>query len=81
MAPHHGSPAANGEDLAHWAAPRVVVACRELPHGPRDGGAAFRTAGARYLVTARDGAVTLHSHASGLAVETFRGERFVVSRR
>jgi competence protein ComEC len=79
MAPHHGSPAANTPDLARWARPQVVVACREPPRGSRDGGQAYRDAGARYLSTGKDGAVVLRSHASGLVVETFRtGERFVV---
>jgi competence protein ComEC len=79
MAPHHGSPAANTPELAQWARPQVVVSCQEAARGPRDGGAAYRDAGARYLSTGRDGAVTIHSHVSGLVVETFRGgERFVV---
>jgi competence protein ComEC len=79
MAPHHGSPAANPPELARWARPEVVVSCQGPRPGPRDGGEAYRAAGARYLSTAREGAVTVRSHASGLVVETFRtGERFVV---
>ncbi len=79
MAPHHGSPAANRPELARWARPQVVVSCQEPRHGRRDGGEAYREAGIRYLSTGTDGAVTVHSHASGLVVETFRsGERFVV---
>lgn len=55
------------------------MACQGPSLGPRDGGEAYRAAGARYLRTGRDGAVIIHSHASGLVVETFRtGERFVV---
>jgi competence protein ComEC len=79
MAPHHGSPAANPPELARWARPQVVVASQGLRPGPRDGGEAYRDAGARYLSTAREGAVIIRSHASGLVIETFRtGERFVV---
>jgi hypothetical protein len=68
--------------LARWARPEVVVSCQGPPRGSRDGGEAYRDAGAHYLSTGRDGAVTVHSHASGLVVETFRaGERFVVRPR
>jgi competence protein ComEC len=79
QAPHHGSPAANGEGLAAWVDPRVVVACQGPPPGRSDGGDAYRRRGSAYLSTWRVGAVTIHSHATGLVVETFRtGERFVV---
>jgi hypothetical protein len=53
-----------------------------VTRGPRDGGEAYRDAGTRYLSTDREGAVTVHSHVSGLVVETFHtGERFVVPPR
>jgi competence protein ComEC len=82
QAPHHGSAAANTPELARWAGPGVVVACAGPTPGRRDGGEAYRAAGVRYLSTAREGAVTVRSHASGLVVETFRtGERFVVRPR
>jgi competence protein ComEC len=78
QAPHHGSPAANGTLLERWASPRVVVACQGPPPGKGDGGDAYRQAGARYLSTWRVGALTVHSHPTGLVVETFRtAERFV----
>jgi competence protein ComEC len=79
MAPHHGSPAANGPELARWATPRVVISCQGPERGRSDRGDAYRALGAHYLSTWRTGAVTIHSHATGLVVETFRtGERFVV---
>jgi hypothetical protein len=79
MAPHHGSLAVDGAGLARWAGPRVVIACQGPEGGRSDGGDAYRAAGAHYLSTWRCGAVTIHSHATGLVVETFRtGERFVV---
>jgi competence protein ComEC len=82
MAPHHGSLPANGPDLAEWARAPVVVVCQGVPHGPYDGGDAYRRLGQRYLSTYPNGAVTLRSHASGVVVEIFRsGERFVVPAR
>jgi competence protein ComEC len=79
MAPHHGSPAANGMALARWARPRVVVSCQGPEAGRKDGAAPYRDAGATYLTTHQDGAVTVRSHAGGLVVETFRGgARFVL---
>ncbi len=79
MAPHHGSPAANGPGLAHWAQPRVVISCQGAERGRSDGGDAYRALGTRYLSTWAHGAVTIHSHSTGLVVETFRtAERFVV---
>jgi competence protein ComEC len=79
MAPHHGSLTANGPELARWARPRVVVSCQGPEMGRKDAGQWYRTVGARFQTTHHDGAVTVHSHQSGLVIETFRsGERYAV---
>jgi competence protein ComEC len=78
MAPHHGSPAANTEELAKWARPGVAVSCQGAETGRKDGGGPYRAVGARYLDTHHDGAVSIRSHSSGLVVETYRGGERVV---
>lgn len=79
MAPHHGSRLANTEAVVRWARPQAAVACQGPPRWGDDGGDAYRAAGVRYLSTWRDGAVTVHSHPSGLAMEAYRtGERFAI---
>jgi competence protein ComEC len=81
MAPHHGSLLANPDALAEWAQPRVVVASRGPPWGANRYREPDSAAGARYFGTWPHGAVTVHSHAGGLVVETFvTGERLVVRR-
>lgn len=78
MAPHHGSRGANTPELAAWARPHVVVSCQGLrANTPED---LYKRAGARYLDTARYGAITIRSNHAGLWVETFRTqERFLVA--
>lgn len=65
QAPHHGSAAALPEALRQWARPSLIVVSR----GPR-------TTGSSAILEAWDtwthGAITLHSHGSGLSAETFR---------
>jgi competence protein ComEC len=79
QAPHHGSHAANTPDLAAWARPRVVVACDGAPRNPTGVKEPYSSTGTTYLSTYEHGAVTIHSHQSGLAVETFvTGARFVL---
>ena len=79
MAPHHGGRRSNTPDFAHWARPRVVVACQGPPLGLRPTPEPYSALGLRYLGTWPHGAITVRSHASGLVVETFvTGERFVV---
>jgi beta-lactamase superfamily II metal-dependent hydrolase len=79
QAPHHGSHAANTPDLAAWARPRVVVACDGAPRNPGGVKEPYSLAGTTYLSTFEQGAVTIHSHQSGLAVETFvTGKRWVL---
>jgi competence protein ComEC len=79
MAPHHGSRRANTPELAAWCRPRVAVSCQGPPPGWREGPEPYTSRGARFLGTWPHGAVTVRSHGSGLAVETFvTGERFVV---
>ncbi len=78
MAPHHGSPAANQDRLADWAAPRIVVAC----DGPRPLSKAvdaYTRKKIPYWVTWPHGTITFRSHRTGLIAETFRtGQRVVV---
>ncbi|MCS6851595.1 MAG: ComEC/Rec2 family competence protein, partial [Gemmataceae bacterium] len=72
MAPHHGSPTANGPALAAWAAPKVVVSCEGFRPGRPRTAAVYQAVGAAFYSTWEWGAVTLRSHASGLVLETFR---------
>jgi competence protein ComEC len=79
MAPHHGSKRANTPDLADWARPRVVVSSQGPPRSPSGDKEPYTATGARFLSTWEQGAVTIHSHASGMAIETFvTGQRFVL---
>jgi competence protein ComEC len=79
MAPHHGSRLANTAELARWAQPRVVISCEGPPHGPARAVEPYSSMGAGFLGTWPHGAVTVHSHTSGLVIETFQtGHRFVV---
>jgi competence protein ComEC len=79
MAPHHGSRRANTPDLAAWARPRVVVSCQGPPRSVGDAAEPYRARGATFLGTWPHGAVTVHSHSSGLVVETFvTKQRFLV---
>jgi competence protein ComEC len=69
MAPHHGSTRANTTELAKWARPRVVVSCQGRPtSGGRE---PYTATGAHFLGTWPHGAITVHSHSSGIVVETF----------
>jgi competence protein ComEC len=77
QAPHHGGKGPNTPALAEWTRPRLVIACQ----GPSVSARAdpYTAVGARYLSTHEVGAVTVHSHVSGMVVETFRTrERWIV---
>jgi competence protein ComEC len=81
MAPHHGSRRIDVEGLMKWARPQVIVACQGPPLVISAGNPveAYQKGGGRYLGTWPHGAITLHSHTSGLVVETFVSrERLVV---
>jgi competence protein ComEC len=79
MAPHHGSARSDPPALAGWARPRLVVSCQGLPRGASRTPAAYAAGGAEFLSTHEHGAVTVRSHPSGLAAETFRtGRRLAV---
>jgi len=74
MAPHHGSRRIDVEGLVKWARPQVIVACQGPPLTTTAGAspeAAYQKGGGRYLGTWPHGAVTIHSHTSGLMVETY----------
>jgi competence protein ComEC len=78
MAPHHGSAAANNRLLAEWARPRLVVACDSRPLKVTEGDP-YGAVRAEVWVTGLEGAVTIHSHVTGMTAETFRtGKRLVV---
>jgi competence protein ComEC len=81
MAPHHGSAAANGLDLAVWARPRVVISCESAPRGPTRPAEPYSAHGAHFFGTWPHGAITLRSHASGLILETFASKQQLVIRR
>jgi competence protein ComEC len=79
QAPHHGSKAANTPALAAWARPRVVISCQGPPRGAAHASDPYKEIGARFLGTWPHGAITIHSHRTGLVVETFlTGEHFAV---
>jgi competence protein ComEC len=71
MAPHHGSLRSNGERLALWARPRVVVSCQGPPRGSDRLPDVYRRSGARTLGTFPHGAVTVRSRGRGLVIETY----------
>ncbi|MFL5243474.1 MAG: DNA internalization-related competence protein ComEC/Rec2 [Gemmataceae bacterium] len=78
MAPHHGSLAANKKELAEWANPHVVIACQGPPRWPSRKTEPYTERGMRYLGTWPHGAITIHSAAGQLNVETYKtGERYV----
>jgi competence protein ComEC len=82
MAPHHGSRFPNTPELAHWAQPKVVISCEGPPHGPTRPAEPYTPIGARFLGTWPHGAITVHSHTTGIVVETFQtGHRFVIRSR
>jgi competence protein ComEC len=82
MAPHHGSHLANRQELAAWARPQVAIACQGPPLGGAPVVEPYTAGGARFLGTWPHGAITVHSHPSGLVIETYQsGERFVVHAR
>ena len=79
MAPHHGSRAANTPRLADWGRPRVVVSCEGPPRGSSRHAEPYTSRGAHFLGTWPHGAITIHSHPTGLVLETYRsGQRLVV---
>ncbi len=80
MAPHHGSKTSNTPELAAWARPKVVVACQGAPRLPGAAQEPYSKAGARFLDTWSQGAVTVRSHETGVVVETFRTSQQVVIR-
>jgi competence protein ComEC len=81
MAPHHGSATSNNSQLAAWAQPKIVVSCEGLPRGQIRGPEPYTRTGAAFLGTWPHGAVTIHSRAGSMIVETFQSrQRFVVRR-
>jgi competence protein ComEC len=79
MAPHHGSKASNIPALAAWARPRMVVSCEGAPTAGVRGPEPYTAVGATFLGTWPHGAVTVRSHRTGLAVETYiTRQRFAV---
>jgi len=80
MAPHHGSRVANTSQLADWARPRVVVSCEGTPRGPARPPEPYSRAGARFLGTWPNGAVTVRSSLDGLVVETYRTQERITLR-
>jgi competence protein ComEC len=81
MAPHHGSRVSNTPRLAAWAHPGAVVSCEGPPRGGLRHSEPYTALGARFLGTWPHGAVTIHSHSTGLVLETYQtGERLVLHR-
>ena len=79
MAPHHGSVAANTDELAEKTSPRLVIACDGPKNIRAKGDDAYTKRKIPYWITWPHGAITLRSHATGMTAETSRtGQRFVV---
>jgi competence protein ComEC len=72
QAPHHGSRRLDAAGLTAWARPRLVVSCQGRPRGAPGEPEAYTRGGCQFLGTWPHGAVTVVSHRSGLAVETFK---------
>jgi len=78
LAPHHGSKSANTSTFASWAKPKLVVSSQK-PSDAKGLKAVYEPLGAKVWDTASSGAITLHSHRTGLTAEAFRTkERLVV---
>ncbi len=74
MAPHHGGRTASPPELAAWVRPRLVVAHNATGEA-KDAAAVYRDAGADFLGTWPNGAVTITSKVNELRVETYRTKR------
>jgi competence protein ComEC len=74
MAPHHGSPAALPQALLKWSQPKLVVVSRGQRASPL-------TNAPDAWDTWTHGAITFHSHATGLSAETFRTKQRLVVKR
>jgi competence protein ComEC len=72
QAPHHGSRRLDAAGLTAWARPRLVISCQGRPRGAPGEPEAYTRGGCQFLGTWPHGAVTVVSHRSGLAVETFK---------
>jgi competence protein ComEC len=82
MAPHHGSRVSNTPRLATWGRPAAVVSCEGPPRGGLRHPEPYTALGARFLGTWPHGAITIHSHPTGLVLETYQtAERMVLRRR
>jgi competence protein ComEC len=75
MAPHHGSPAANGRDLAAWAKPALVVVCDGKPRARPKKDDPFAEIQAEVWVTGEQGAALIRSEKKGLTAEAYRSGR------
>jgi hypothetical protein len=80
MAPHHGSKAANTDELRDWASPKLVVSCEGIPRTLSRKNAYTRKS-IPYWTTHEHGAITLHSHRTGLVAESYRSEERLVMKR
>jgi competence protein ComEC len=80
MAPHHGSSSSNTPGLLAWASPKLAVVCEELREEPTAGEKAYQDRKIPLWSTAAHGAITLHSHRTGLVLETFKTKQRLVVR-
>jgi beta-lactamase superfamily II metal-dependent hydrolase len=70
MAPHHGSKISNTDELRLWANPQLVISSEGKPRGTKPENP-YQKERIPYWTTHEHGAITLHSHRSGLVAETF----------
>jgi competence protein ComEC len=81
MAPHHGSRTSNISELASWAQARAVISCEGPPRSGNRPPEPYTPLGATFLGTWPHGAVTVHSHPTGLVIDTYQsGQRLVIRR-
>jgi competence protein ComEC len=80
MSPHHGSRVANTPRLLEWARPKLAIASQGPPRYPAREPDVYEQAKVPQWRTVEHGAITLHSHATGLVAETYRSHQRIVVR-
>jgi competence protein ComEC len=80
QAPHHGSKTSNNSELAAWAKPKVAISSQGPPRGNPKTADPYEPAGATYLTTWKEGAVTVRQVQGKWVVETYRTKKAIAVR-